>query len=502
MPSENSQQTKDFSAQATYWLILLLASAFGLRLLFLFHPPADDASWNQCTEASIVRHFIETKPNPFDTQWELLRPESSEPYVEIEEFPLYHLFSWAVARMTGGVIVGCRLVSIIFAVLGGLGLYLLIARRAGALAGLFAAFFFEFSPLMFFFGRAIGSDVLSLTFAIGALVFADEYRVTGKSRFIWLAAMLAMAAGLTKAFSLHIMIPLIYLLALRDGMKPDRKKIVVTAVALVPSILWYSYAAIRGNLANFDVLGLTNKGHLWGPISMLWNSEFWFRIQWRIFDRGLTPIVSALALLSLFWSKSRKYLGLSFWWLIGVFIYIVMVRDGNFKHNYYQLPAIAPFAGMAGIGLAVLISKGSKYRYIAFGFILAFLIISPVYIASHYKMDLSSFKAGWIASTISHRDERLLVLDPGQTRKTQVLFAAHRYGWHFSHITRSQVEFYRKLGARHLVAVLEPGQEMEENEVLRELFHAFRLLVDMKVTSPEKTHRILIFDLHLKHCNL
>ncbi|MDP8224585.1 MAG: glycosyltransferase family 39 protein [Candidatus Lernaella stagnicola] len=452
----------DFARRA---LLVVLAIGFIVRLWNLTAPIADRHSWNQVSAATVIRHFVEEGIDPLHPQWDVLEGADTGPRVEAEEAPLYHVAAALLARFFGPYEALARLLSIAASLLGAWWLYRLVRRNADEAAGVFAAFFFLISPFGWFYGRAIMSDMWMVAMLVAAVERYDAWLRTGSTRTLLTAALAVMLAGLFKPFALHVGLALLVLQIARGGWKSliDWRLTVFAVVAVGPPLLWVWHAAGVGTLGNVTEGGnpLTAE-HLWGPISLLWSGAFWFKLQARVFDQMATPVVALLAGIALVWPASRRRCGVAAAWLLAAFAYLLLVRDGNRMHDYYQLPFLPVFAALAGIGLGELAGRLDR-RFVAL-ILIAFAAWSTLYVRSAFRLDLSSHRAGQLVREVSRHDDLILVIDPGVTRKNQAIYAAHRRGWHDRSLKPDTLRTYIDRGARWLVLCVEDEQQAAHPE--------------------------------------
>ncbi len=450
-------------------LYLVLALGFVVRLWHLTAPIADEHSWNQTSTATVIRHYVEDGIDLLHPEWDILRAgPPPERRIEPEEAPLYHAAVALLARVFGPFEPLARLLSIAASLLGALFLFRLTQRLSDGPAALFAAVFYLFAPFGWYFGRTIMSDSWMLAMLIIAVERFDQWLREGSLHALFAAALAIALAGLFKPFALHIGIALALWQISARGWRSllDWRLATAAPVAVLPPLAWVWWAAHVGSLGNVVHAGesvFTTK-NLWGPLSLLWSGHFWFKLQARLFDQMATPLVTAFAVLSLWFAEARRQARPALFWLAGFLFYVALVRDGNQMHNYYQLPALPAFALLAALGLSAL-SRRIQGKWIAL-LLFAFLLMSALYVRSHFRLDLSSTRAGQIARLYSMPNDLVLVLDPGVDRKNQVIYTAHRRGWNTWSLKPGMIEQYRGWGAHWLVVVLDDQQRQAHPEWL------------------------------------
>jgi Dolichyl-phosphate-mannose-protein mannosyltransferase len=483
------------------YAVAILAFGFLIRLIGLSASVADDHSWNQVSAATVVRHFVEDGIDFFHPRWDVLERLEPGPRIEAEEAPIYHTIVATITSNPDKVPQRARLVTILFGTLAALYLFLLVKRKTDEQTALFALLFYYLAPYPIFFFRTIMSDPAMLFAMIAALYHFDKYLEEEEVGQLLLAAGFTALAGLFKPFALQIGVPIFILAAMKFRWRLFVKPALwfYAIVALAFPLAWIAWAAHIGSLGNVTDVASGKPPKLFGALSLLIDGAWYYRMQWRLFDRMMTPIVSGLMLAAIVLKDARPKTRFFWIWLTGVAVFFLMIRSGNMEHNYYQLPAAAPFAAIAAIGFVSLRSHlAEKWRKPATAVIVVgFLIVSAIYALPHYKHDRSSEIAGRLAGDVTQPGQRLLVVDPGVTRKNQVIWAAHREGWHFQSLNPEQLQEYKRLGAAAVVIVVEPQQKSRVEPLIEHLMQHGDLAV--RKTGPfgknGKSHDILIFQL-------
>ncbi|MCB9477031.1 MAG: glycosyltransferase family 39 protein [Deltaproteobacteria bacterium] len=487
---------------------LLIVTLFGItvRLSFLTAPIADRQSWNQCSTATVIRNFdkhgFSLKP-----EWDVLDPGPARPNIEAEEAPIYTGVSAQLYRAFGPSHAWPRLLSILAMVVGGLYLFRLTARMYNASAAIFAVHFWHMTPYAWFFGRTIMSDPWMLACTIAAADYFHKFLEDDRGPDLAKAAVATSLAGLFKVFALHIGVLFALAILLRRGAAvfKDWRLYAFAVVALAPPLGWIVYASRIGTLGNVtEGVGASVVGasHLWTQGGMLGDPAFWMRLQSRVLDRAMTPIVSALAFAVLVFPTARRKSAYAWMWLASVMVYVVVMGGGNYEHNYYQLPFVAPMALLGGMGLER-VTRRLESRFhpenVLSVVLIAFLAVSYLYVRNEYRMDLSSVYAGKKAAQYTEPGDLLVVLDPGSTRKNQVLYHADRRGWHERRLTPEKIEQYREWGADDVVICLSPDQKERGSQALQYLIANYTPLLSTVAYGDGRIHQIYIFSLKPTH---
>jgi hypothetical protein len=236
-----------------------------------------------------------------------------------------------------------------------------------------------------------------------------------------------------------------------------RELIAALAVPLVITFAWYAHAAriFQHTGLTFGILLHPAKTyplsvapgpwtHAWskyGTFALLATREFYVRLLARLYIVLLLPwgLVGALAGAACW--KRRDGRGIADAWVAAMALFIVVMGEVNFTHEYYQLPlvpvgalyfgaAAAPFfagswAPIAGNGLrraAVLIAAA------ALGFYFSGVA------RTHYllgNLDERMFLAGRAVERAVPTQSLLIVADDHGVTSPLLLYFAHRKGWSF-----------------------------------------------------------------------
>jgi len=489
-------------ARRAMFLVLLFGIA--IRLPGLTSPIADRQSWNQCSTATVIRNFAENGFDLLHPEWDVLDPGGTGPNIEAEEAPIYSGASAILYTIFGQSHAWPRLLSILAMIVGGLYLFRLAARIYDPSVGLFALFIWNLAPYPWFFGRTIMSDPWMLAASIAAADYYELWLRDDRTSHLLKSGIATALAGLFKAFALHIgfLFLMAGLLKKRAKLFSDWRIYIFGAICLIPPIAWIYYASLIGSLGNVteapgEIIGAP---HLWGSWSMLIDLDFWNRIQSRIFDRSMTPVATIFVALSILFSGTRRKSGYIWLWLLAALGYVLMVKSGNNEHNYYQLPFTPPLAILAGAGLSALAGRVSQSRRsaVVIAALTIFTLVSFLYVRGEYRQDLSSVEAGKLARAFSEPGDIILVLDPGSTRKNQVLYHAYRRGWHVGRLDGKGVEKYISWGATHAVICLSDDQRVRGHKAIRYLDRHYRPLGGAAVMGDGRLHKIRIYELKAK----
>ena len=348
-------------------LCLILLFGLALRLQYLDLPMAEAHRWRAVTNADIARNFAERSMNIFYPQvnW----GGAEQPFVGME-FPLMHWLLAVLYKVFGVHEVIGRLISIVFSLGTIWAVFALGTRLFGVAAGRAAAFLMAVSPTAVFFGRILISDTPMLFFSVVAVLAWVVYLETGTTRTAVAAAAAAALAFLVKIPAVLILAPIAWAAweAKRWRALTDRRLILGLAGALAVAIVWYWHAdqlfhrsglgqaiwhpsgsyepSIAGSAGSF-----TGISH-WSTLDHLRDPNFYREMAGRTWGLHLTPVGMVLSLFALvaMWHVPRRHI-LDVW-LGAVVLFILASAEGNFNHEFHQLPLLPPAALLFGLAAA------------------------------------------------------------------------------------------------------------------------------------------------------
>jgi len=426
-------------------VIVIWILAVAARLVLINQPYVDHWSWRQSDVAAIARNFLQ---KGFRFGYPQIDWTGNAPGYVGTEFPILPFIA-AVCYKFAGVHewIGRVQAVILFAV--SLPCFFLLVREIfGSAAAAWASFFYCFAPLNVFAGRSFMPDVPSLSFAIVGLYFFLRWVQHAQPSSLLLAALAISLSFLIKITSIVIVAPLMYLAVGRLCQTPgvsqnraggnrasgsERVKrpiilgiIVFSAIALLPSAIWYWHA--------YQIAQQFYPHHFFGAGGIRVETFSWYwHIAQQTFVSGLTPALSAIALVGLFvpQSRDRRYSRLFHWWLAAMIVFIIIVGYGN-RHRWYQLPLVPIAAAFAGAACASVGSKiSSRLAAITSSILLAvtFLILAFAYVRPFYESSAAQLRdAGLELKKVTPADALIVAADMGDPT---IFYYAERQGWHF-----------------------------------------------------------------------
>jgi 4-amino-4-deoxy-L-arabinose transferase-like glycosyltransferase len=482
----------DFAAFA----ILLLACAF--RFYRIDIPLIDGHSWRQVTNADITRHFFAGTMNPFEPRvsWGGLNGLVGM------EFPLLHYLTAIAWRLTGEAEQVARLVTIAFSVTSVALIYFLGTRLFGRPAGRAAAFLLAVSPSVVYFGRSFLSDTPMLTFSIGAVLAWDRYFDRPTVTRVAIATIVTALAALVKLPAILVLGAIGGLALSRAGWSALRDRGLwggcVAALAMVAGWYWYAdriYLETGLTQAVFRPSGTYPQevapdvfyGSIshWATRARLLSGEFWGHMIDRFWALHLTPFgfFGALIGAAFLWRTGRALVvGL---WTLAAFLLLVVSAEGQWLHEFHQLPLLPPLALLFGVAAAPLFDGAFLKRYaplpvaaviVAAGLVIASFqafkssnVIPSLYRPHHLAVQFLAH--GSFLQSFVPPDALIITVDyyTQAANSPMLLYYARRQGWSFDVTTISPKVVDRlrtAYGARYLVSSI-AGELLAQREDMR-----------------------------------
>lgn len=500
--------------------VLLTAVAF--RCWHLDVPLIDAHSWRQVTNADIARHFAEGS-------LDLFHPRVSWGGVDGivgMEFPLLQWITGALWRLTGESHVVARLVAAGFSVGGVACMYGLGARLFGRAAGLAAAALMAVSPSVTFFGRSFLSDTPMLTFMVAAVWAWDAYFERPTWRGAVLAGVLAALGPLVKLPAILVLAPIAGV-----GWRHHRWRVLqdgrawvclTTAVALTAAWYWHAdriYLETGLTQAVFRPSGTYPAGVApdvafgsvshWATKARLLSADAWLQFLDRFWMLHLTTLGAAGALLG--WWQARCHPGRTAvdLWALGALALFLVAIEGQYWHEFHQLPLLPPLILYFGVAAAPLFDAEWRRRALPSQLGPLALVVIGVLVAvqgmrasgaqTHlYRLD--NLQARFVSAGEAVRgatDPAGLVVTveylDGGANSPMLLYFAHRQGWSFDvrSITASEIGFLRaRLGARYFATADWDDLVAGKPAVAALLTSAFK-----QIPMPEGLKAVRLFDL-------
>lgn len=357
----------------------ILVLAFSLRLYKLNAPIADWHSWRQADTAAVARNFVKDNFNILYPQSDSLTPLNQYGLLNpnryfINEFPLYNAIVALLYKMFGVSPALARLVSISFATLGTLFLYLLAKKLFSQKIALLATLFYAVNPYNVYYGRVVMPDPMYIAFSIAALYFFVNWVDSKKILYAITSAACLSLAVLAKPYALFLFIPIIFWLFTSWGITAWRNKqlLIFSLISLTPFLLWRIHV-LNNPEGTFATTWLYNAGDI------RFTGAFF---RWLIFER-LNRIIFAtgafvLFVLGFIKSTTTKSGLFVFSWLLAVAVYMTVFAKGNVTHDYYQLPLLPAGSILVSLGFFQLLAlaKNNFSKLVATTVAVSLLVVS------------------------------------------------------------------------------------------------------------------------------
>ena len=519
MVSAEREPERHAAFDLVIFLILLLALAF--RLYRIDVPLIDAHSWRQVTNADITRHFSEGVMNPFlpRVSWGGLNG------VVGMEFPLLHYLTAIIWRIAGEQEIIARLVAAVFSVTGIWLIYVLGTRLFSRAAGRAAAFLFAVSPGLVFFGRSYLSDTPMVTFSIAAVIAWDRYFSQPGTRRAAAASLLTALAALVKLPAILVLAPIGGLaMSYRGwGLFRDRLLWIGGVAAVLVTAAWYFWADRIYLETGLTQAVFRPSGRYPSEIApdvfyhtvyhfatreRLMSEEFWLGMLHRFWALHLTPFgFLGLLLGACFAWRSGRALPALLWALGGVTL-LVTTAEGQWNHEFHQLPLMPPFALLFGVAAAPLFDGAHLRRYLptaaagaAVGAALVIVALEAFWasnVVTHlYRPDnlATYFPAhGSFLQSVIPPDALIVTVDYQDhgVNSPMLVYYARRQGWAFDIFTISPkvIEHLRTwYGVKYFASSI--GNELiSSREDVRYYLEGFE-----RIPSPPDMQRLLLVDL-------
>ena len=449
-------------------LVFIFLLTFGLRLYKINNPVADWHSWRQADTAAVARNFVKDRFNLFYPQADSFVPNNdlgltNPDRLFLNEFPFYNALVAVLYKIFGINPALARLVSVSFAGLGAVFLYLLTAGLFGPAIGLTAGLYYAVNPYNIYYGRVIMPDPIFVSLSIISLYLFVNFK------FILFSFVFALAL-LVKPYAIFILLPCFYWAVVSHKLKT----FCWTLVALLPLALWRLYIFLVPE-------GSFSSRWLYNETNIRFTGAFF---RWLIFDR-LNRLIFAtggfvLFIVGILNSYLNKTRGLIFVWLLSVMLYMTIFAMGNVTHDYYQLPLLPVGSILVAFGFWAMVNASKKLfpRLMNLLLALALVILSLAFgwyeVRGYFNINHPEIiTAGQAVDRLLPKDA--IVIAP-YNRDVAFLYQTNRHGWPEG----GQLAAKISQGATHYVSVVFDKETVD---------------LEQKCRVLEKTQQYVIIDL-------
>jgi len=440
-------------------LIVILSSAFIVRLYRIDNPIADWHSWRQADTSAVSRNFIQNGfdilyPKYYDISNIQSGKDNPQGY-RFVEFPLYNILQGGLFKMFGFLTLETwgRLVSIIASTISTFLIYSLITTYSKKEIGLFGAFFYALMPYNIYYGRTILPDTTMVASILAGIYFFARWseasfkvQISSLKIFIPFFAILFTAfAFLLKPYALFYTIPMVYIVYKKMGFKFFmRWELYVFAVlSLLPFLSWRHWISQFPEGVPANLWLLNGNGIRFRPA--------FFR--WILYER-LTKLILGFAgivlpLLGLIQLKKEKDIGFFLSFAVASILYVVIFATGNVQHDYYQIMIMPTVAIFCGLGAYVLWSyKNILVRICLFAITLVMLYFSWIQVRDYFNVNnIAIVDAGVKADQVLPKNALVIAPYGGDTT---LLYHINRKGWP---AFQDSLENLVKKGASYIILV-------------------------------------------------
>ncbi len=404
-----------------YLLILILIAGIVIRFKN-FTAPLVDAHAMRQTDTECVAYFLSNgKASFLMPKACLMRPVSNTDGYFFLEMPFYEGLIALGYKILGSEVWVGRLVNLILYSVGSLALFGLLKGWINKITAIFGVLIYSFMPgSIFFVGHAIHPDAMAVSLILVSLCLAWKYKEKGKSWLLILSGLFLGISVASRPFGL-ICLPLLgYFLWLRKSKWWNYLLILILGVSFYGWWRWWTnYLGIDVSWENWVLSGREKIFNLGILKNLVWKN---------IAGETMGKTSSGLAVLGFLvgvFKKDKNLIPLILW-ILGVFVYWILVPNGNLIHQYYADVYMPLVVILAAIGLNWIWSK-SKILVIL---ILPVLIYNGVRVGNyHFQTEIESEIDIQVAEEIQKEigeDKKIIYL----ARANSVpLSLSHRQGW-------------------------------------------------------------------------
>jgi hypothetical protein len=338
-------------AAAIYLGFLARAATFQAPL-FDFH------SWRQADTATIARNFVRGRFDPLRPEIDA-RGSRTDGAVETG-LELMAILAGLAGRLAGFSTHLGRLIAALSFPLAALLLVRFARDRYGEATAVATAWIYAFGlPLSLFMDRAFMNEPLLALLTIVSLRSAQTY-LAGRRAGLATLLVASTALGLVKPPYLIVWFAIAGLFVEQRGWRRGLASWelgAALAVNLAAVALWFHHAH-EIYLQNVLTFGVTNKMFI--PATLM-SPEYWRLIFSRLARDLFGPVVFAAVVYGTLRAVAgRRWAELG--GLAGFAVHLIVVTEGNFNHNYYQLPVMPIAAVLAGAGIVQWTSRAAASR--------------------------------------------------------------------------------------------------------------------------------------------
>lgn len=365
-------------------LVGLFVLGLGVRLINFTNPPLDEGYRYLNSEIIARGMYYQMLPSADPT----LRQKSIAMWNAAEKFepPIFERIVAITYLFIGGENLWLpRLYSILFWLLGGIGLYRLASRLTNVDGALTALAFYLVLPIGVYVSRRFQPDAFMVMWIIFAALALDKWRERRTWKYALLAGLICGIAVLVKVFAVFPVSMMAVAVVLSSGRVRQwarNPQVWATAAVMI---------AIPALYYLFDI-GSRSAGYF-----LFWNVSFahlliqpWFYIRWSELLQSVTGLlVTFVALAGAVILKPGKRALILGWW-VGYFLFGLAFPWQIHTHDYYSL-MLVPLVALSLSPIASLffehLSKQTHFWQIAFLGVALLALAAPTW---NERMSLGS----------------------------------------------------------------------------------------------------------------
>lgn len=442
----------------TMWLLVILVLILGLIVrLKNFTGPLIDAHAMRQTDTECVAYFLYSgKASFFKPKACLMRPVSNTDGYFFLEMPFYEGLIALGYKILGPEIWVGRIVNLILYIIGSLSLFDLLKKWINKETAIFGLVIYSFMPgSIFFVGHAIHPDAMAVSFIWLALNLMWRYKENDKKVNLILSGIFLGISVASRPFGL-ICLPLLgYFLWLKKSKVWDYLIIGLLGIIFYGWWRWWTnYLGIDVSWENWVLSGREQIFNLGILKNLIWKN---------IAGETMGKTASGLAVIGFvvgLWKKDKKIIPLVLW-ILGVFVYWILVPSGNLTHQYYADVYMPLVVILAAIGWQRIWNK-SKILAIL---ILPVLVYNGIRVSNYHfqleiEADIDTQVAGEIKKEVGE-DKKIIYL----ARANSVpLSLSHRQGWMLGEWPTDiagQIWSFMEMRNYHFDYIIEPKHKVD-----------------------------------------
>ena len=359
-----------FEIKPSRFLAVLLILHLCSHLPYMKLPAVGNHVWRQCNTLAVARNY-------YEEDMDLLAPRIDKRYntpgVTGPQFPAYDWTLAGLYKTTGFSESTHRWLSWVFMAFAIAGMYFLTLgyTRQKFAAGI-AASFIAFVPELYFHSINALPDILSLAAMLWGWHLGRKWLATNNWVYCLFAAILLALAGMVKMQFLVAGVAIGIEFILIKNKKPVLwvQAIILAAVAIIPTLWWYWYAAKLVQLYGLHefVHAMRHARNLTEGLQILAKNAF------SDFPEVMTGYGFLLFVLLGFWAGRNTIKKYPYLWgyAFACVLFYVLVQYQFLHHGYYAIiffPALALLVARGAIFV-----RDSRYSAVIF-----LLILTPVW---------------------------------------------------------------------------------------------------------------------------